>query len=227
MSSDTNGGFAERLRQTRERYRRRDLAESLSNLAEEMEKTLLQRAFAAALFGTEFEIDPEVQATVDHVGQLIEEGSYEELDAELDDVDAAVSSTRYRLGNEVQPKRLDALNRVRAMQRLNERVDRVDPERLSAVETLLDDWNWRAHVEVGADDFETALDRATTAGSDFRDNFRELQDELFGPYRDTEVWPVVQRLLDDERLTYGDLSTEERELLAESDLAAYVELSLS
>ncbi|MEZ3142749.1 hypothetical protein [Halobaculum sp. MBLA0143] len=227
MSSDTTGGFAEQLRQTQERYRRRDLAESLSALAVEMEETLLQRAFAAALFDAEFEIEPEAQAAVDDARGLLDEGSYASLDEKLDDVSTEVSAAKRRLENEVQPKRLDALNRVRAMQRLNERVERVDPERLAAIETLLDDWNWRANVEVGADDFEAALDDAATVGDEFRGHSQELQDELFGPYRGTEVWPVVQRLLDDERLTYGDLSAEERELLAESDLSAYVELSLS
>lgn len=241
MSSDTTSGFAERLRRTQERYRRQNLETRLAELAEEMELTLLHRAFAEAFLNAEndsstdeeassdsaFRIDPDAQAAVRKVRRYLQDGAYNQLGDQWEELEAEVTDARRRVENEVQPRRLDALDRVRAMQRLNERVERVDPERLAALETLLDDWNWRAHVEVGADDFGDALAEAEDVGAEFRGHFEEFQDELFGPYRGTDVWPIVQRLLDEERLTYGDLTEEERDLLAESDLAAYVELSLS
>jgi hypothetical protein len=92
---------------------------------------------------------------------------------------------------------------------------------------LVDGGDWRGHVEVGNEPFEEALREAREGGEDLRYVYEELQEELFGPYRDTEIWPIVESLLDDERLTYGSLTDEERRLLAESDLSEYVELTLS
>jgi hypothetical protein len=64
-------------------------------------------------------------------------------------------------------------------------------------------------------------------GVEMRETFEELRDDLFDPYKETDVWPLVEALLDDEALRYDDLSAEEREQLVASDLGTYVELSLS
>lgn len=228
MSTETDASdFEIRLRQTREQYRRKDIGDRLSDLARRMEETLLQRALAEAFFDTSFEVDPDAQEAVRSGRNALMNGNYGRLDEQLDDIQREVRDAKRRVENNIQPARLSNLERVQAMQRLNERVERVDPERLSALESLLDDWNWRGHVEVGNEPFEEALREAREGGEDLRYVYEELQEELFGPYRDTEIWPIVESLLDDERLTYGSLTDEERRLLAESDLSEYVELTLS
>lgn len=228
MSTEINASdFEAKLRQTRERYRQKDIGDRLADLARQMEETLLQKALAEAFFDTSFEVEPDAQEVVRDGRTALIDGDYGRLDAQLDDIQNEVGNAKRRVENNIQPSRLSNLERVRAMQRLNERVERVDPERLSALESLLDDWNWRGHVELGKEPFEEALREAREVGEDLRGHYEELQEELFGPYRDTEIWPIVESLLDDERLTYGSLTDEERRLLAESDLSEYVELTLS
>jgi hypothetical protein len=113
------------------------------------------------------------------------------------------------------------------MQRLNDRVDRVDELRLRALGGLLDDWRWKEHVYPEDDvEFETLAQNAREYGREMRDAFDELQEALFGHYP-PDIRSLIERMIDDERLSYADLEPEQRTLLAESDIGEYIELTLS
>lgn len=114
------------------------------------------------------------------------------------------------------------------MSRLNDRVERADDAQLTALESLLEDWDWRPQVYTDeADALPERRAAASEYGAEMDGVYDELKDDLFGVYRGTELRPLVDSLLDDDRLTLAKLSEKELEQLAESDLAEYVELSLS
>jgi hypothetical protein len=233
MSSDAGAAksgisFEDRLEKMYDRYRRRNLESHLDELAETMEDTILQRDLAKAFFDAPIIIDDEAKSAVTGLADLLREEDYDAVEAELPDVRDCINEQENRVGNDIQKLRLDRLDTVRAMRRLNERVDRVDGTRLEALEQLLNDWNWRPHVESeAAQTLDQRREDAKTYGAEMGSVFETLQEELFGPYVETDLWPIVESLLDEERLTYAALGEEERRQLTESELAEYIELSLS
>ena len=233
MSSESEGdgrekSFEGQLQNMYERYRRRDLEDRLEDVADTMEATILQQALAEALFDATIEIDREAKEAVDSSLNALEREDYEQVEENFDELESRVEEEQTRVSNEIQKLRLDRLDTVRAMRRLNERVEEVDSMRLEALEQLLDDWNWKGQVYTEtASSLSDRRSEAVEYGEDMADIFEKMKQDLFGPYKGSDLWPLVESLLDEERLTYGDLTSKERDLLAESDLAAYVELSLS
>jgi hypothetical protein len=231
MSSESAGGdesFEDRLEAMYERYRRRSIGDKLEDIAEEMEDTLLQQAMAEAFFDERLEIDSDAKAAVEELRAALGEGNYETVENKLDNVETAVETAAAAVETEIQRYQLEMLSTVQAMERLNERVNRVNEVRLQSLRQLLEDWNWEMYLDVDDDaPFEHKREEAQAIGQELVETFEELKEKLFGPYKGTELWHIVEQLLDEERLTYAALTPDERELLAESDLTEYVELSLS
>ncbi|WP_222913492.1 hypothetical protein [Natrinema sp. SYSU A 869] len=234
MSSDRSGEdeseetFEDQLESMYERYRRQHLEDELEALAMTMEETLLQQAIAETFFEESIEIESDVKAAVEATVEKLEAGKYDTVEAELDELSKQVDRAETRITNRIQQLRIDRQDTATAMRRLNERVQRIDGSQLQALETLLDDWNWKEEVFVESN--ETYADRRKTAaqyGEDMRVVFETLKEQLFGVYEDTELRPLVDDLLDDDRLRLGDLTLAERRQLADSDLANYIELKLS
>jgi hypothetical protein len=99
--------------------------------------------------------------------------------------------------------------------------------RLEALEGLLDDWQWEEHVYLQEEaDLEALETNARTYGEDMRAALEELKGELFGKYPEP-IRNLVYRMIEDERLSFADLTDEQRRLLAESDISEYIELTLS
>ena len=59
-----------------------------------------------------------------------------------------------------------------------------------------------------------------------RTAFEELKEKLFGAYPEN-IRDLIYRMIEDERLSYADLTDDQRRLLAESDIGEYIELTLS
>jgi hypothetical protein len=216
------------LREVQEQYRRRHLSNELDEIAETMEETILQRVLARAFFEEQVEVDSDAQEQVLEVLNLLRRKEYEAVEERLDDLEREVNRAETTVENRIQKLRLKHNSTVTAMRRLNDRVDRVSGMRLQALEGLLDDWRWKTHVYL--DDEDANLDElkqnAQEYGEDMRAAFEQLKQELFGSYPE-EIRTLVYRMIDDERLSYADLTDNQRQLLAESDIGDYIELTLS
>lgn len=218
-----------RLKSAQEQYRRQHLADELDELAETMEETLLQRELASAFFDERVDIDTSARQSVDEVMDLLEQGEYEAIEGCLSTLESDVESAETTVQNRIQELRLKHNSTVTAMQRLNDRVERVDEFRLRALGGLLDDWRWKEHVYPDENEdvvFEELAQNARKYGQEMREAFDELQETLFGHYP-PEIRSLIERMIDDERLSYADLKPEQRTLLAESDIGEYIELTLS
>jgi len=226
MSSEE--GFEQQLEQMYQRYRREHLRNRLDELAEEMEETLLHKAVAKSFFNEEIEIDSEVKQSVATIADELAANNFDQVEQELDAVEQEINGTKTRVVNRIQELRIDREETVSAMRRLNERVERVDSTQVESLESLLEQWDWKPQVYLeNTDTFDERHNEAVEYGEDMRFIFETLKDELFGVYDGTELRPIVDKLLDDQRLRLGHLSETERQQLAESDLAEYVELKLS
>ena len=217
----------DRLQKVQEEYRRRYLSDELNELAEVMEETILQRTLAKAFFHDQIEIDTAAKERVHEVLRLLEQDDYDAVEDRLPDLRDEVDAAEQTVENRIQELRLKHNSTVTAMRRLNDRVDRVSGMRLQALEGLLDDWRWKEHVYRNEDhDLAELKKNAREYGDEMRTAFEELKEELFGLYPE-EIRGLIHRMIDDERLSYADLSDNQRQLLAESDIGDYIELSLS
>jgi len=217
--------FQERLETIYEQHRQQGLESNLDELAEMMEKTILEQNLAEAFFQTDIKIDSEAKREVRGARSLLEGNNYNALSERLPKVQKAVEGQEREVNNFVHQARIDVRNTVRGMIRLNERVDREDQAKLEALDTFLDDWNWEA--QIGGNTIDERKEEAKEYGQFMRQSLEGAKDTLFGPYRDTPLDDLIDRLLDDERLTLAALSDEELQRLHQSDLADYLEVTLS
>jgi len=219
--------FEDRLASMYDRYRRQHLEDELDALATTMEETLLQQRVAETFFEATIDIDGDVKADVEATVDKLEAEEYDAVEEDLDELAREVERAETHVTNRIQQLRLDRRDTATAMRRLNERVERVDPTQLQALEDLLGDWNWRGDIYEGNETFESRREAAAEYGESMKFIFESLKDDLFGPYQGTELKPLVDDLLDEEPLRLGNLTEKERGQLADSDLADYVELRLS
>lgn len=226
MSSDRKQ-LQERLEQIKAEHRRRHLSDELDEIAETMEETILQRVLAKAFFDEEIPIDSTAKRRVREVLDLLEESDYEAVEERLDALEDDVETAETTVENRIQELRLKHNSTVSAMRRLNDRVDRVSGMRLQALEGLLGDWRWREHVYVDDDaDLDELEENARQYGEDMKAAYEQLKEEMFGVYPEA-IRGLIHRMIDDERLSYADLTDNQRQLLAESDVGEYIELQLS
>ena len=220
--------FEERIDEVYQQYRHRQLANRLDDIAETMEETILQRILAEKFLKTEMEIDPEAKEAVVEARNLLEAGEFEELDDRIDALETKIEDQKRTVTNQIHETRIAMNRRVGGMQELNEHVERVSPIKLTAVDELLADWDWRGQVyRDGGFDFETLKERAAEYGEDMHTYFEECREDLFGPYDETPLESIVEGLLTERRLMLDQLSDDQIVQLRESDLVGYVELTLS
>lgn len=220
--------FEESIEEIYQQYRHRQLASRLEDIAETMEETILQRILAEEFLQTDLEIDDDAKQAVAEARELLEEDDFEVLGDRIDALRSKVEDQKRRVSNEIHEIRIGMQSRVNGMRRLNERVERVSEVRLQAVHELLSDWDWKGQVY--RDDewsFERLKQRAADYGKDMREYFEECREEIFGPYVGTPLEPIVEGLLSDKQLFLDELTDKQIDLLRDSDLEDYVELSLS
>lgn len=210
-----------------EQHRVQHIEEELDDIAETMEETILQRAVAKAFFDKDIKIGSEAREQVVAVQEMLEGDKYDAVESALPDLEVKVRNAETTVENRIQELRLGHSSTVEAMKRLNDRVGRVSETLLKALSKLLNDWRWRENVYLSDDaDMEQLIEYAIQYGAEMREAFEELKEELFGHYP-PEIRDLVHRMIDDERLTYADLSPTQRQQLADSDLHEFIELTLS
>ena len=225
MSTETDP-LHDQLLDVQEEHRRRHLSDELDELSETMEETILQRHLAKGFFKEEITIDSKAKTRVQDVLDLLENEEYEKVETQLNDLEETVETAATTVENRIQELRLKHNSTVAAMRRLNRKVERVNETRLEALEELLGDWRWKAHVYDNESGLSTLKQNANQYGKEMRDAFEDMKDELFGAYPE-EIRNLVFRMIEDERLSYDDLSQNQRQELANSDVSEYIELTLS
>lgn len=227
MSTESKS-FEEQIEDIYQQYRHKKLESRLDEIAETMEETVLQQVLAGEFLQATIEIDQEAKEAVQNARRHLENNEYEELNSIIDNVEELVEDQERQVSNKIHEERINMNGMVNGMQRLNSRVERVSEEKITAIDELLDNWDWKGHVYRGEDDsLEAHKSNAAEFGRDMRRFFEEARDDIFGPYEGTPIEPIVDDLLSDDPLYLDSLTDDQIEELRESDLESYVKLSLS
>lgn len=220
--------FEQELETVHQQYLRKDLEDRLEAVATKMEETMLQAIIARDFLGLEVEVSDEARESVQDAKQHADDRSFDALDEIIDDVEDQVKQEARQIENTIQEERTEERDRVAAMRKLNEHVEAADKGKLKALESLLDDWDWKAHIYTDdiEDSFEAKQQEARDVADTLSNALKEVQEDLLGSYSGTILEDVMNQLLTDDPLYYNDLNEEERQSLAGSNLADYLEIRL-
>jgi hypothetical protein len=231
MSETNNGeqsGFEQQLETMHQQHLRQDLEDRLEDVAGEMEKTILQAIIAREFLELDVAISDDTRANVREARKYADNRDFDGLDDIIDDLEEQVGQEAHQIENTIQEERTEERNRVSAMRELNEHVDAADMGKLKALESLLDDWDWKAHVytDETEDSFEAKQQEAHDLADTMSNALEQVQDGLLGSYSGTTLEDVMTQLLSDDPLYFNDLTEDEREALTGSNLADYLEIRL-
>ncbi|WP_123538152.1 hypothetical protein [Halosimplex salinum] len=220
--------FEEELDSIHQRYLRQDLEDRLEDVATEMEETMLQAIIARNFLSLGIAVSDDAKGQVREAKRFADERKFDVLDEVIDDVEDKVSQEAQEVQDAIQEERTGERDRVRAMRKLNEYVEATDKSQLKALESLLDDWDWKAHVYTNEsqDSFEAKQQEAHEVAETMSSALRQVQDDLLGSYSGTSLADVMDQLLSDDRFYFNDLTAEERKALTGSNLADHLEIRL-
>lgn len=226
-------GLMDRLEAVYSRCQERHLYRRLEESATTMEETLLQIEIAQILFDESIELNDEVRERVAEVRNVVDDtdglddkASDTSLDESLlDELEQVVSKEAERIENRIHGLRVHQGSTVRAMQELSAEVGVADSERLAALADLLEDWQWKVHIE-NKESFEARREEARQFAHDMRSALEASQDAIGAGIKDESVENLVETLLNGSQLTLSQLDEEERESLINSPLAEHLLISL-
>lgn len=229
MSETSDQSLLEQeLETVHQQYLRQDLEDRLEEVATEMEETMLQAIIARDFLDLEVEVSDEAKEKIREAKGYADDRDFDALDDVIDDVEDQVSQEARHIENTIQEERTEERDRVRAMRKLNEHVDAADMGKLEALESLLDDWDWKAQVytEEAEDSFEAKQQEARDVADTMSNALKRVQEDLLGSYSGTTLEQVMDQLLSDNVLYFNHLTADEREALTGSNLAENTEIRL-
>jgi len=207
-----------------EAHKRSHLNKRLDRAAQLMRETLLISALHHGLFDEPNQPDTEVREVVEELRTHVAANDFdrveEDIDSVLDQLDEELDNVRSTFRTE----RHNLLERVSGFKSLNDRIERIEDDR---IDTLLRDLQT---VEDSLDeldgDFDSQLTAAEENGEEIAVTVTTIEDELFEPFRGSDIEDVVRDLIRGETLTLTDCDPETYTALRESDLDSYVNLAL-
>lgn len=220
--------FEQELETVHQQYLRQDLEDRLEEVATEMEETMLQAIIARDFLDLAVGVSDEAKEKVREAKGYAEDRDFDALDHIIDDVEDQVNQEARQIVNTIQEERTEERDRARAMRELNEHVEAADTGKLKALESLLDDWDWKAQVytDEAEDSFEAKQQEAHDVAATMSNALQQVQEDLLGSYSGTTLGDVMDQLLADDPLYFNDLTEEEHTALTGSSLADYLEIRL-
>lgn len=220
--------FEEELETIHQQHLRQDLEDRLETVATKIEETMLQAIIARDILDLEVEISEHGEGKVQKAKEYATDRDLNALDDIIDEVEEQVRQEARDIENTIQGERTEELDRVSAMRKLNEHVGATDMDKLKALESFLDDWDWKAHVytDEGEGSFEAKREEAIDVAETMSSALEQVQEDLLGSFSETTLERVMDQLLSDDPLHFNDLTEDERQALTSSNLANYLEVRL-
>lgn len=219
----------DRLDRVHSQYQQQHIYAQLEEIADILERTMLQTVIASELLGTDVSISDEAKSRVaDARSRLQDETAEEEIDADYtDDLEEVVDEEEARVENEIHNARVQQAKTAEAMKRLNDELELVDQARLAGLVTLLQDWNWESQVYIDeATTYEERQKEAEAFGTEMREVFDEARAQIGDEFEGTTIESLVETLLASESLTVSKLDSKEWQALAESELGNHLAVRL-
>lgn len=208
-------------------YQQAHLYEALDEIAGEMERQLLQKRISNTLFGTEFEISSDTKDSVETAQQKLGTDDLDALEEQIKATREEVESEPSEINTKIQESRVELHNTVEALTKLNNEIGFTNSEDLNSLEELLDSWAWES--EIGWDDTNSTEERLRNAeefARRMRETFEEASNAIGEEFEGSEVQTLITSLLTGGGISLTELDSDQREALAESELADHIELSL-
>ena len=199
-------GFEQQLGTMHQQHLRQDLEDRLEDIADDMEETILQAIIARDFLEMDVAISDDAKAKVQEAKEYADDRDFASLDAIIDDLEDQISEEARTIGNRIQKERSEEGERVSAMRELNEHVETADEGKLKALDSLLDDWDWKAHVYTEENQsFEAKQQEARDVAETMSKALKQVQEDLLGSYSGTTLGQVMDQLLADKSLYFNDL----------------------
>lgn len=222
---DPGSAFGENLRDARAELRRGDLRHRLDEQAEMLREFVLLAELYEALTDEAFTLDDNVHGQIDDMRSYIEDRDFGNIESSLDDLGHALGDAIEDIQEDISEHRISVNNTIEAMDKLNERVENVDPDRIS---DLRDRYAELTDLEfVEGETLSEELASVRDEIDDLQAEFDVVQEDVFGRFYGTDLEEIVRDLLDDEAFRIDDLTNDQFMRLKKSPLSDCLELLLS
>ena len=228
MSSSNNSSTIEQnLSEIRDSLQREGLKEELSDAADTLETIVLLQKLDQELYDPEDEhrLSEESVVCIRSVRETLQEGDLDELDSAVTTLEDRLSSEQRAVTQRLSSKIDKDLNKISAMNRLNDRVEKVDDTRIAALRDQVSDCQNLDFIT--AESLDVKFDEVEREAASIETEFEELQQTIFGDFYGTPLEDSIRRLLDDEALRLDALSMKDIERLKNANFADCLELVLS
>lgn len=217
--------FGENLRDARAELRRGDLRHRLDEQAEMLREFVLLTELYEALTDESVVLDDDVQRQIDDMRSYIEDRDFGSIESSLDDLEDALDEEIEDVQEDISEHRISVNKTIEAMDKLNERVENVNPDQISDLREQYAELTDLEFVEG-----ETLSEERSSVRDkvdELQSKFDAVQEDVFGQFYGTDLEGIVRDLLDDEAFRIDELSTNQFERLKNSPLSDCLELLLS
>lgn len=224
-ATDENSAFESTLHDARASLRRTDLRSRLEDVTTTLRECILLGDIHESLTDTEHSLDASVRDQIREMRSHIENRDFEAIENDLSGLESSLSSEQRRIERAIEQQVIAISETLDAMAKLNDRIENVDPERISILQT-----SFESLTELEFVSGDSLLPDRETVGqrvADLQTEYSAVQEAVFGQFYGTDLEEIIRRLLDDEDFRIEDLSTDQFERLQGSELADCLELKLS
>lgn len=225
MSQETSDTVLDRLRAVRSQYHRQGLRKELDEIGDELAALLVKRAFCEGLFDTCIEIDEEFQSAIAEVLEHLEEENIEEVEEQIGVIKGKKTEFESTLEQEISNPLTKYRSDVDSMQRLNQKLNKVDSTHLEELQTFLQPGHLANDVDHKPEaPIEERIEHARSEGQDQHAVYEASIEAIFEPYlNDDVIGDLVEVLVDDDDLRVEDVDPSKFEALHDSELAPHIE----
>lgn len=224
-AAEGDSEFESTLHDARAALRRTDLRSRLEDLTTTLRECILLGDVLESLTDTDYSLDTDVRAQISEMRGHIEARHFEAIENDLETLESTLSSEQRRTERAIEQQVISTSETLDAMAKLNDRMENVDAERITNLQTGFDSLTELDFVS--GDSLSAERQSVNQKVSDLQTEFSTVQEEVFGQFYGTDLEEIIRRLLDDEDFRIEDLSTDQFERLQGSELADCLELKLS
>lgn len=226
MSQKTTDTVLDRIEAVRSQYHRQDLRSELDELGDELAELLVERALYEGLFDTSIEIDEGFRSAIAEALDHLEAGNVEAVEEQIEVIEAERSEFEADLEQAISDPLTKYRSDVESMQRLNQKLDKVDPTDLDKLQTFLQPGHLADDVDHEPDaSIDEKIEDARSVGENQRAIYEKAIKTIFEPYlNDDIIGDLVAVLVAKDDLRVDEVDPSQFEALYDSELAPHIEL---
>jgi ribosomal 50S subunit-associated protein YjgA (DUF615 family) len=225
MSQKTTDTVLERIESVRSQYHRQDLRSELNELGDELAELLVKRALYEGLFDTSIEINESFRSAIDDALNHLEAGNIKSVEEQIEEIETQRSKFESTLEQAIAESLAKYRSDVESMQRLNQKLEKVDSTNLEKLQTFLQPGHLVDDVDHEPDaSINEKIEVARSVGEDQRSIYEKSINKIFEPYlEDDVIGNVVEVLVANDDLRVDEVDPSQFEGLHDSELAPHIE----